>query len=48
MTPRREAQGLPLKQLIEADATELKLPTGKRCFRRTATNATCEQQTPIA
>jgi DNA replication protein DnaC len=34
--------------LIEAHATELKLPTVKRRFRTMAAEATREQQTPVA
>jgi DNA replication protein DnaC len=37
-----------LEALIEAHATELKLPTVKRRFRALAGEATREQQTPIA
>jgi DNA replication protein DnaC len=37
-----------LEALIEAHATELKLPTVKRRFRQLAAEATREQQTPIA
>jgi DNA replication protein DnaC len=37
-----------LEALIEAHATELKLPTVKARFRAMATEATREQQTPIA
>jgi DNA replication protein DnaC len=37
-----------LEALIEAHATELKLPTVKRRFRPLAAEATREQQTPIA
>jgi len=37
-----------LEALIEAHATELKLPTVKRRFRALAAEATREQQTPVA
>jgi DNA replication protein DnaC len=37
-----------LEALIQAHATELKLPTVKRRFRQLAAEATREQQTPIA
>jgi DNA replication protein DnaC len=37
-----------LEALIEAHATELKLPTVKRRFRALAQEATREQQTPVA
>jgi DNA replication protein DnaC len=37
-----------LEALIEAHATELKLPTVKRRFRQLAQEATREQQTPVA
>jgi DNA replication protein DnaC len=43
-SPRQQA----LEALIEAHATELKLPTVKRRFRQLAAEATREQQTPIA
>jgi DNA replication protein DnaC len=43
-TPKTQA----LEALIEAHATELKLPTVKRRFRQLAAEATREQQTPIA
>jgi hypothetical protein len=42
------AQTQALEALIEAHATELKLPTVKRRFRQLAAEATREQQTPIA
>ena len=44
MTAKQKA----LEALIEAHATELKLPTVKRRFRALAAEATREQQTPIA
>ncbi|MCA1698078.1 MAG: IS21-like element helper ATPase IstB [Actinobacteria bacterium] len=46
MSARARAQAL--EALIEAHATELKLPTVKRRFRALAQEATREQQTPIA
>ena len=46
MSARARAQAL--EALIEAHATELKLPTVKRRFRQLAAEATREQQTPIA
>ncbi len=46
MTPSPKTQAL--EALIEAHATELKLPTVKRRFRQMAAEATREQQTPIA
>jgi DNA replication protein DnaC len=42
------AQAQALEALIEAHATELKLPTVKRRFRALAHEAAREQQTPIA
>jgi DNA replication protein DnaC len=42
------ARAQALEALIEAHATELKLPTVKRRFRALAGEATREQQTPIA
>ncbi len=42
------AQSAALEALIEAHATELKLPTVKRRFRALAEEATREQQTPVA
>ena len=47
-TPTRNAQTAALEALIEAHAIELKLPTVRRRFRTLATEATREQQTPIA
>ncbi len=44
----RSAQTAALEALIEAHATELKLPTVKRRFRGLAEQATREQQTPTA
>ena len=46
MSARAKAQAL--EALIEAHATELKLPTVKRRFRQLAQEATREQQTPVA
>ena len=46
MTPSPKTQAL--EALIEAHATELKLPTVKRRFRALAAEATREQQTPVA
>jgi DNA replication protein DnaC len=48
MTTPRDAKAAALEALIEAHATELKLPTVKRRFRQLAAEATREQQTPIA
>ena len=48
MSARANAQTAALEALIEAHATELKLPTVKRRFRQMAAEATREQQTPIA
>jgi DNA replication protein DnaC len=42
------AKAKALEALIEAHATELKLPTLRRRFRALAAEATREQQTPIA
>ena len=42
------AQAAALEALIEAHATELKLPTVKRRFRALAQEAIREQQTPVA
>jgi DNA replication protein DnaC len=44
----KTAQAAALEALIEAHATELKLPTVKRRFRTMAAEALREQQTPIA
>ena len=46
MSARARAQAL--EALIEAHATELKLPTVKRRFRQLAEEALREQQTPVA
>ena len=48
MSARQNAQTAALEALIEAHATELKLPTVKARFRQMATEATREQQTPVA
>ncbi|MGH2916676.1 MAG: IS21-like element helper ATPase IstB [Solirubrobacteraceae bacterium] len=48
MTSRQNAQTAALEALIEAHATELKLPTVKARFRQMAAEATREQQTPTA
>ena len=45
---RTSAQTAALEALIEAHATELKLPTVKTRFRAMAAEATREQQTPTA
>ena len=42
------AKSAPLEALVEAHATELKLPTVRRRFRELAREAMREQQTPIA
>src|SRR5579859_7929049 len=46
MMPSPKTQAL--EALIEAHATELKLPTVKRRFRQMAAEAVREQQTPVA
>ncbi len=48
MSAAKNAQVAALEALIEAHATELKLPTVKRRFRALAAEAVREQQTPIA
>ena len=48
MSARNNAQTAALEALIEAHASELKLPTVKARFRQMAAEATREQQTPIA
>ena len=48
MSSRQNAQNAALEALIEAHATELKLPTVKARFRQMAAEAVREQQTPIA
>jgi DNA replication protein DnaC len=47
-TARTNAQTAAMEALIEAHATELKLPTLKARFRQMAAEATREQQTPTA
>jgi len=44
----KNAQSAAMEALIEAHATELKLPTVKQRFRALAAEATREQQTPTA
>jgi DNA replication protein DnaC len=48
MSATKNAQSAAMEALIEAHATELKLPTVKRRFRALAAEATREQQTPTA
>jgi len=48
MTARQNPQTLALEALIEAHASELKLPTVKARFRQMAAEAIREQQTPVA
>jgi DNA replication protein DnaC len=48
MSARNNAQTAALEALIEAHATELKLPTVKARFRQMAAEALREQQTPVA
>ncbi|MEA2370752.1 MAG: hypothetical protein QOH12_1146 [Solirubrobacteraceae bacterium] len=48
MTTTKNARTAALEALIEAHATELKLPTVRRRFRALADEATREQQTPTA
>jgi DNA replication protein DnaC len=48
MNARNNAQTAALEALIEAHASELKLPTVKARFRQMAAEATREQQTPVA
>ncbi len=48
MSAAKNAQSAAMEALIEAHATELKLPTVKRRFRTLAVEATREQQTPTA
>jgi DNA replication protein DnaC len=47
-TARTSAQTAALEALIDAHATDLKLPTVKARFRQMADEATREQQTPVA
>jgi DNA replication protein DnaC len=48
MSARQNAQTAALEALIDAHATELKLPTVKARFRQMAAEALREQQTPVA
>ena len=48
MTARQNPQTAALETLIEAHASELKLPTVKARFRQMAAEAIREQQTPVA
>jgi len=48
MTANRNARTAAMETLIEAHATELKLPTVRRRFKALADEATREQQTPVA
>ncbi len=48
MSAAKNAQSAAMAALIEAHATELKLPSVKRRFRTLAAEATREQQTPTA
>jgi DNA replication protein DnaC len=48
MTASRNARTAAMEALIEAHATELKLPTVRRRFKALADEATREQQTPVA
>ncbi len=48
MSAAKNPQSAAMEALIEAHATELKLPTVKRRFRTLAAEATREQQTPTA
>ena len=48
MTANRNASTAAMEALIEAHATELKLPTVRRRFKALADEATREQQTPVA
>jgi len=48
MTANRNARTAAMEALIEAHATELKLPTVRRRFKALADEATREQQTPVA
>jgi DNA replication protein DnaC len=48
MSATKNAKTAALEALIEAHATELKLPTVRQRFRALAAEATREQQTPIA
>jgi hypothetical protein len=48
MSQATNARTAAMEALIEAHATELKLPTVRQRFRALADEATREQQTPIA
>lgn len=48
MSTNRNARTAAIEALIEAHATELKLPTVRRRFKALADEATREQQTPVA
>jgi DNA replication protein DnaC len=48
MIASRNARTAAMEALIEAHATELKLPTVRRRFKALADEATREQQTPVA
>jgi DNA replication protein DnaC len=48
MSANRNARTAAMEALIEAHATELKLPTVRRRFKALADEATREQQTPVA
>lgn len=48
MSTARNARTAAMEALIEAHATELKLPTVRRRFKALADEATREQQTPVA
>lgn len=48
MTAKKNARTAALEALIEAHATELKLPTVRRRYKALADEATREQQTPVA
>ena len=48
MAKTSNPRGAALEALVEAHATELKLPTVKARFRAMAAEATRDQQTPIA
>jgi hypothetical protein len=48
MSQVTNARTAAIEALIEAHATELKLPTVRRRFKALADEATREQQTPVA
>ena len=48
MSQAKNARTAAMQALIEAHATELKLPTVRRRYRALADEATREQQTPVA